>query len=100
MYRIGGSLRYVSASLRGGTRGIPPLLYERSNPEPLSGSETVSGRQFDWGGRLLKSNGGAQRFPQNGWKSFVECKGRRDRKSTRLNSSHVAISYAVFCLKK
>ena len=23
-----------------------------------------------------------------------------DRKSTRLNSSHVAISYAVFCLKK
>src|SRR5690625_6205825 len=26
--------------------------------------------------------------------------GWRDRKSTRLNSSHVAISYAVFCLKK
>src|SRR5699024_11359200 len=24
----------------------------------------------------------------------------RDRKSTRLNSSHVSISYAVFCLKK
>src|SRR6266508_5390829 len=26
--------------------------------------------------------------------------GAGDRKSTRLNSSHVAISYAVFCLKK
>src|SRR5439155_14906378 len=26
--------------------------------------------------------------------------GCQDRKSTRLNSSHVAISYAVFCLKK
>src|SRR5690554_7615710 len=26
--------------------------------------------------------------------------GGRDRKSTRLNSSHVRISYAVFCLKK
>src|SRR2546427_1515328 len=26
--------------------------------------------------------------------------GRRDRKSTRLNSSHSQISYAVFCLKK
>src|SRR5437870_12178905 len=26
--------------------------------------------------------------------------GERDRKSTRLNSSHVATSYAVFCLKK
>src|SRR5690625_7094474 len=30
--------------------------------------------------------------PVHGW--------TRDRKSTRLNSSHVAISYAVFCLKK
>src|SRR2546426_8305753 len=26
--------------------------------------------------------------------------GRKDRKSTRLNSSHLVISYAVFCLKK
>src|SRR2546427_5212175 len=26
--------------------------------------------------------------------------GRQDRKSTRLNSSHSQISYAVFCLKK
>src|SRR5437667_4448287 len=25
---------------------------------------------------------------------------KRDRKSTRLNSSHITISYAVFCLKK
>src|SRR5437870_9830030 len=39
---------------------------------------------------------------------FVKCQSergfqnfkKRDRKSTRLNSSHVAISYAVFCLKK
>src|SRR3712207_8651563 len=31
----------------------------------------------------------------------VLCNGqRRDRKSTRLNSSHANISYAVFCLKK
>ena len=36
---------------------------------------TLSGGQFDWGGRLLKSNGGVQRFPQNGWKSFAERKG-------------------------
>ena len=43
-----------------------------------TGFGTVSGGQFDWGGRLLKSNGGAQRFPQNGWKSFVECKGTRE----------------------
>src|SRR5690349_7726157 len=30
----------------------------------------------------------------------VELRGSTDRKSTRLNSSHVEISYAVFCLKK
>src|SRR6266480_5627577 len=31
---------------------------------------------------------------------FYLWKFRRDRKSTRLNSSHMSISYAVFCLKK
>src|SRR5690625_6666209 len=30
----------------------------------------------------------------------ISCNRPEDRKSTRLNSSHVAISYAVFCLKK
>src|SRR3712207_7637840 len=30
----------------------------------------------------------------------VRAGGREDRKSTRLNSSHANISYAVFCLKK
>src|SRR2546427_8804043 len=30
----------------------------------------------------------------------LERDGQRDRKSTRLNSSHSQISYAVFCLKK
>src|SRR5207253_9308156 len=33
-----------------------------------------------------------------GW--FKDTLPTADRKSTRLNSSHVAISYAVFCLKK
>src|SRR5690625_5608714 len=32
-------------------------------------------------------------YGSEGWRAL-------DRKSTRLNSSHVAISYAVFCLKK
>src|SRR5437870_10310501 len=31
---------------------------------------------------------------------LLVCPADADRKSTRLNSSHVAISYAVFCLKK
>src|SRR5438045_5166780 len=30
----------------------------------------------------------------------IENVGKRDRKITRLNSSHLGISYAVFCLKK
>src|SRR5690625_6905614 len=33
-------------------------------------------------------------------KRYRDLLKRIDRKSTRLNSSHVAISYAVFCLKK
>src|SRR5207244_6486127 len=32
--------------------------------------------------------------------SYIELTGNSDRKSTRLNSSHQIISYAVFCLKK
>ena len=43
-----------------------------------SGRGTLLDGQFDWGGRLQKSNGGAQRFPQNGRKPFEECKGRRE----------------------
>ena len=38
----------------------------------------MSGRQFDWGGRLLKSKGGAQRVPQKGWETFAEGKGIRE----------------------
>src|SRR5690625_6569028 len=34
------------------------------------------------------------------WCAAMEIGTILDRKSTRLNSSHVAISYAVFCLKK
>ena len=68
----------MCASIRGGNGGILPWLYDRCNPPRLARGETVSGGQFDWGGRLLKSNGGAQRFPQNGWKSLAECKGTRE----------------------
>src|SRR2546426_7356003 len=33
-------------------------------------------------------------------RGWHEQRAQRDRKSTRLNSSHLVISYAVFCLKK
>jgi hypothetical protein len=44
---------------------------------PVAGNGTVPGGQFDWGGRLPKRNGGAQRYPQGGWQSPSACKGRR-----------------------
>src|SRR5438067_12214776 len=48
----------------------------------LGAIESADSR-FLWGKRSSKNSGRPQ-----------------DRKSTRLNSSHVSISYAVFCLKK
>ena len=52
-----------------------------------SGRGTLLGGQFDWGGRLLKSNGGAQRFPQVGRKSTIECKGTRELDCETYKSS-------------
>src|SRR2546426_7211210 len=55
----------------------------------------------------LGSAGSAKLLPESGVRGTMSeggkggCHGRaRDRKSTRLNSSHLVISYAVFCLKK
>lgn len=87
MYRIGRSLRDRDASFDGGVVGILPLCYGHSNPVGSSSTETVSDGQFDWGGRLLKGNGGAQRFPQTGWKSVAECKGIRELDCESYNSS-------------
>ena len=61
------SLRYHSVTI-----WILTLIPQRT------GQGTVSGRQFDWGGRLLKRNGGVQRFPQVGRKSTVECNSKRE----------------------
>src|SRR5690554_42255 len=60
------------------------ISYEDIPHFPVS---TVEGHS----GRLI--------FGELGGKQVMAMQGR-DRKSTRLNSSHVRISYAVFCLKK
>src|SRR5947199_5194781 len=62
----------------------------------------------DAGNHLAERRGPGRVFPPGAIRA--ECGGRRscsgagrdarDRKSTRLNSSHLGISYAVFCLKK
>src|SRR5437867_9747710 len=53
------------------------------------------------GGRVARLQGGLRRHGARG-ESLRGWEGRetQDRKSTRLNSSHRTISYAVFCLKK
>src|SRR5256885_12229929 len=43
---------------------------------------------------------GDARIEQRLRRAEVDGKSAQDRKSTRLNSSHLVISYAVFCLKK
>ena len=52
-----------------------------------AGRLTVSGGQFDWGGRLPKGNGGVQRFPQAGRKSAEEYKGKRELDCKTYKSS-------------
>ena len=74
MYRIGGRLGSKRASVYGVNLGIPLLDIGILTCDHESGRGTLSGGQFDWGGRLQKSNGGAQRFVQHGWKSCTECK--------------------------
>src|SRR5690349_23088669 len=49
--------------------------------------------------RSPRPRGRPSRRPRSRWPAPA-ARGRGDRKSTRLNSSHVEISYAVFCLKK
>src|SRR5690625_6771494 len=62
----------------------------------------ISGQGFkslDEGDEVEFTVGQGQKGPQ-AQNVSVTRKAEGDRKSTRLNSSHVAISYAVFCLQK
>ena len=68
------------------------MKYHSCYAEPLTGllisaSGTVRGGQFDWGGLLLKSNGGVQWLPQHGWQSCVEHKGIRELDCETYRSS-------------
>src|SRR5690348_17895700 len=71
--------------------------------DELSGAP--GGQQGQGGTNLDGQEGRASLFPGEreirNWRRFREQdSGILDRKSTRLNSSHPSISYAVFCLKK
>src|SRR5690625_6546956 len=78
-------------------------------PTPFSSRKTVTPRRFlsSRPGRNLRIlNSSSEVLIRwilqilNFLEFYYNTLTRPDRKSTRLNSSHVAISYAVFCLKK
>ena len=72
-----GDLEAITPVVVESMLGYHPSYIEILTGGHESGHGTLSGGQFDWGGRLLKGNGGAQRFPQHGRKSCKECKRRR-----------------------
>src|SRR5699024_11274787 len=74
----------------------------RDNDPEQHGAQHPADRAFhrlfgaDLGAQLVSAEGAARKIGAG-----VPAPGEaQDRKSTRLNSSHVSISYAVFCLKK
>src|SRR5205807_10019385 len=73
-------------------RGGPPGC------EPRSPGVRGRARGSDRGARRVRGGPGL-RAPWRRWRGAGHARGE-DRKSTRLNSSHLVISYAVFCLKK
>src|SRR5437899_4592034 len=75
-------------------RSRPFLLFPYTT---LFRSRRGLGQQVQHPGRLVRL---APVRPDDDERAVVDGEQERDRKSTRLNSSHLGISYAVFCLKK
>src|SRR3712207_8512335 len=70
----------------------------------LDGLRDIAGEPLDGSGVegdvLVGVVGGQRERPGGPPRQATDARGGLDRKSTRLNSSHANISYAVFCLKK
>src|SRR6266481_1706046 len=86
------------AAHRGGVlQGAPAMALVE--PEPLQGRLLVEAPP-DRAAHLHDRDGLLVASPLGHHAGSRASASRRDRKSTRLNSSHSSISYAVFCLKK
>ena len=72
------------------------LMEKKISPDEYINIAEVSSSQINSLIIELTSSGAAQEW----YDSYANYIGALDRKSTRLNSSHALISYAVFCLKK
>src|SRR3712207_8456262 len=80
---------------------FPYTTLFRSVLRPRHGADLARGRLTrDWQARIGADAGPRWRRAHRGRGGPRELLARQDRKSTRLNSSHANISYAVFCLKK
>src|SRR2546430_13102717 len=78
-------------------------LFRSDSASTSMGSEFVSDTMAIVGATPASRCGAAAKFSTlrvERWDPAQREVTRRDRKSTRLNSSHSQISYAVFCLKK
>src|SRR5690625_3102485 len=90
--------------MQGRVLGFLMLSYaEHVSTQELKGALRASAGSISSATRALSAAGFMRRVFERGSRSHhfrAEEDVWGDRKSTRLNSSHVAISYAVFCLKK
>src|SRR5256885_15986891 len=66
-----------------------------SDPVDANGEAAVGHFRYRHAGKAV-----AQELRERAAGRALDLFRRQDRKSTRLNSSHLVISYAVFCLKK
>src|SRR5690625_6126046 len=77
---------------------------ENANPAVRNNGGGFYNHSLFW--KIMSKDGGGEptgdlaKAIDDAFGSFEKFKEELDRKSTRLNSSHVANSYAVFCLKK
>src|SRR5690625_5380707 len=82
------------------------LLGEKYSPKDIAILYRTNAQSRAVEEALMKSNinyqifGGLKFYDRKEIKDLIAYLRLIDRKSTRLNSSHVAISYAIFCLKK
>src|SRR5690242_21122396 len=85
---------------------FPYTTLFRSGTGSPHGAPERHGERAAQGGRVVcgKGHGAEAAVGRHGRGGAAAARGLRhgigDRKSTRLNSSHMSISYAVFCLKK
>src|SRR5690242_21503341 len=82
----------------GGSATLAAGAVPRSVLRALTKLDLSFGRS--WRGRRRACGYLAADAAWRGVRCAAQSRGRSDRKSTRLNSSHMSISYAVFCLKK